>query len=71
MVSTHVTLQVEVASELFVAALLGALEFPPLRMDTQLMLVQEPGVIKQLFAPTARHLICRERFLQAEAALHT
>lgn len=47
MVSMHVTLQVEEASELFVAALLGAQEFPLLpRMDTQLMLVQEPGIIK-------------------------
>lgn len=72
MVSVHVTLQVEVASELSGAALPGAQELPLLpRMDTPLVLVQEPGIIKQLFAPVTWHLGCRDRFLQLKAALNT
>lgn len=63
MVSVHVTLQVEAARELFVAALLGAQELPLLPgVDAQLVLVQEPGVVKQLLAPFARHLGCRDRY---------
>lgn len=68
MVAVHVTLQVEAASELFVAALLGAQEFPLLpRMDAQLVLVQEPGVTERLLAPAARHLGCRDRLKQVSA----
>lgn len=62
MVSMYVTVQVEAESELFVAPFLGAQELllcP--RMDTQLVLAQEPGVIKQLLTPCARHLGCRDK----------
>lgn len=70
-VSMHVTLQVEVLSELFLAARLGAQELFLLpRMDTQLMPAQEPGVIKQLFALATRHLGCRNRILQLKAGLN-
>lgn len=63
MVSIYVTVQVEAESELFVAPFLGAQE-PSLcpRMDTQLVLAQEPGVIKQLLTQSARHLGCRDKW---------
>lgn len=58
MVSKYVTLQVEATSELSIAAFSGARQLLLLlpRVDMQLMLVQEPGVVKQLFALSAWHL---------------
>lgn len=57
MVSQNVTLQVEATGELFTAPFSGARQLPPLpRVDTQLMLAQEPGVVEQLFALSTRHL---------------
>lgn len=62
MVSLYVTVQVEAVGELFVAPFLGAQKLSPLiKMDAQLVLVHEPGVIKQLFTPLARHLGCRDK----------
>lgn len=62
MVSLYVTLQVEAVGELFVAPFLGAQKLSPLtKVDAQLVLVHEPGVIKQLLTPLARHLGCREK----------
>lgn len=59
-VSVNVALQVEAARELFAAALPGARELPLLpRVDAQLVLVQEPGVVEQLLALVARQLGCR------------
>lgn len=62
MVSLYVTIQVEAVGELFVATFLGAQKLSPLtKVDTQLMLVHEPGVIKQLLTPLAWHLGCRDK----------
>lgn len=55
--SQYVTLQVEAAAELFIAPFSGAQQlslYPT--VDTQLMQAQEPGVVKQLFALSTRHL---------------
>lgn len=57
MVSQYVTLQVEAASEPFITLFSGAQQLPLLpRVDTHLMLAQEPGIAKQLFALSTRHL---------------
>lgn len=57
MVSQYVTLQVEATSEFLVAAFFGARQHPLLpRVGTQLVLVQEPGVVKLLFALSTWHL---------------
>ncbi len=57
MVSQYVTLQVEATGELFITPFSGAQEFPLLPgVDALLMLVQEPGVVKELFARSTRHL---------------
>lgn len=51
MVSQYVILQVEATSKLFATPFSGALKHPPLpRVDAQLMLAQEPGIVKLLFA---------------------
>ncbi len=56
-VTQNVTLQVEATSEFFSTPFSGARQLLPLpRVDTQLMLVQEPGVVKQLFARSTWHL---------------
>lgn len=61
-VSLYVTVQVEAVGELFVAPFLGAQKLSPLtKVDAQLVLVHEPGVIKQLLTPLARHLGCRDK----------
>lgn len=58
-VSVDVALQVEAARELSAAALPGARELPLLpRVDAQLVLVQEPGVVEQLLALVAWQLGC-------------
>lgn len=57
MVSQYMTLQVEATSELFITPFPGARQLLSLpRVDTQLMLVQEPGIVKLLFALSTRHL---------------
>lgn len=62
MVSLYVTVQVEAVGELFVAPFLGAEKLSPLtKVDAQLVLVHEPGVIKQLLTPLARHLGWRDK----------
>lgn len=62
MVSLYVTVQVEAVGELFVAPFLGAQKPSPLaKVDAQLVLAHEPGVIKQLLTPLARHLGCRDK----------
>lgn len=58
MVSQYMTLQVEVTGELFTAPWSGARQLPLLLpgVDMQLVLAQEPGVVKQLLAVFTRHL---------------
>lgn len=57
MVSQYVTLQIEATSENFITPFSGTHQLPLLpRVDTQLMLAQEPGIAKQLFAFSTRHL---------------
>lgn len=56
MVSQYVTLQVEATGEPFITPFSGAQQLSRLpRVDTQLMLVQEPGIVKQLFALSTWH----------------
>lgn len=58
MVSQYVTLQIEATRENFITPFSGTHQLPllPSRVDTQLMLAQEPGIAKQLFAFSTRHL---------------
>lgn len=57
MVSQDMTLQVEETTELPVTPISGARQLSLLSwVDAQLMLVQEPGVVEQLFTLSARHL---------------
>lgn len=56
-VAEHVVLETEATGELFVTAFPGARQHPPFPgVDTQLMLVQVPGVVKALLALSAQHL---------------
>lgn len=57
MVSQYMTLQVKATSEFLAAAFFGAQQHLLLpRVDMQLVLVQEPGVVKLLFALSTWHL---------------
>lgn len=58
MVSQHVALQVEAASELFLTTFFGARKcslFPG--VDTKLMQAKEPEVAEQLVAVSTQHLV--------------
>lgn len=57
MVSQYVILQIEAMCELTLAPLFRAQKLSLFtRVDVQLVLVQEPGVVKQLFAASTWHL---------------
>lgn len=71
MVCQNVTLQIEATSELLIASFSGAWQLPLLpRVDTQLMLVQKPSIVKQLFALSTRHLDWEQKPAICDSTAH-